>query len=126
MTSLLSAVCCLCRYDWFQTDVTVHLVIYAKRKVINTHRQTHIHEASNKFLSSVGIQWKLQLKMTLGDEVEGPILHRRRVARSVTVIASFRPTWRHSKCCMMDALALLGLYGRKGISVQGPPRSQAP
>uniref|UniRef100_A0A8C9XY36 Cytochrome b5 reductase 4 n=1 Tax=Sander lucioperca TaxID=283035 RepID=A0A8C9XY36_SANLU len=43
MTSLLCAVCCLCRYDWFQTDVTVHLVLYAKRKIqISIRKQAKV------------------------------------------------------------------------------------
>lgn len=45
--ALLSAIYCLCRYDWFQTDVSVHLVIYAKRKVMVTH-QSYTHPSGIK------------------------------------------------------------------------------
>lgn len=50
---LLSNLVICHRYDWFQTDVSVHLVVYAKRKVIPQRRHTQLEKTCKTSFSKL-------------------------------------------------------------------------
>uniref|UniRef100_A0A3Q1G8G9 Cytochrome b5 reductase 4 n=1 Tax=Acanthochromis polyacanthus TaxID=80966 RepID=A0A3Q1G8G9_9TELE len=62
------------RYDWFQTDVTVHLVIYTKRKVILNHSSHVLHTASICRIMEVLLgKMSFLIHLCLADEVEASV-----------------------------------------------------
>ncbi|XP_031134106.2 cytochrome b5 reductase 4 isoform X1 [Sander lucioperca] len=61
------------RYDWFQTDVTVHLVLYAKRKIPSSGCTTVDLEAGVLRLEVLLGQMSYMIHLRLADEVEGTV-----------------------------------------------------
>ncbi|XP_040900633.1 cytochrome b5 reductase 4 isoform X2 [Toxotes jaculatrix] len=61
------------RYDWFQTDVTVHLVIYAKRKIPSSGCTIVDLEAGVLRLEVLLGKMSYMIHLCLADEVEGNV-----------------------------------------------------
>lgn len=61
------------RYDWFQTDVTVHLVIYAKRKIPNSGCTVVDLEAGVLRLEVLLQKMSYMIHLRLAEEVEGNV-----------------------------------------------------
>ncbi|GLD48612.1 cytochrome b5 reductase 4 [Lates japonicus] len=61
------------RYDWFQTDVTVHLVVYAKRKIPSSGCTVVDLEAGVLRLEVLLGKMSYMIHLCLADEVEGSV-----------------------------------------------------
>ncbi|KAM9353397.1 cytochrome b5 reductase 4 isoform 2-T2 [Symphorus nematophorus] len=61
------------RYDWFQTDVSVHLVVYAKRKIPSTGCTVVDLEAGVLRLEVLLGKMSYMIHLRLADEVEGNV-----------------------------------------------------
>ncbi|CAJ1061879.1 cytochrome b5 reductase 4 [Xyrichtys novacula] len=61
------------RYDWFQTDVTVHLVVYAKRKLPSSGCTQVDLEAGVLRLEVLLGKMSYMIHLRLADEVEGNV-----------------------------------------------------
>ncbi|XP_070823257.1 cytochrome b5 reductase 4 [Chaetodon trifascialis] len=61
------------RYDWFQTDATVHLVIYAKRKIPSTGCTTADLQAGVLRLEVLLGKMSYMIHLRLADEVEANV-----------------------------------------------------
>ncbi|XP_059194252.1 cytochrome b5 reductase 4 [Centropristis striata] len=61
------------RYDWFQTDVTVHLVVYAKRKIPSSGCSIVDLEAGVLRLEVLLGKMSYMIHLRLADEVEGHV-----------------------------------------------------
>ncbi|CAN9514186.1 unnamed protein product [Ophioblennius macclurei] len=61
------------RYDWFQTDVSVHLVVYAKRKIPSSGCTVVDLEARDLRLEVLLGKMSYMIHLRLSDEVEGNI-----------------------------------------------------
>ncbi|XP_039974623.1 cytochrome b5 reductase 4 [Xiphias gladius] len=61
------------RYDWFQTDVTVHLVVYAKRKIPSSGCTIVDLEAGVLRLEVLLGKMSYMIHLCLADEVEGTV-----------------------------------------------------
>ncbi|XP_030014189.1 cytochrome b5 reductase 4 [Sphaeramia orbicularis] len=61
------------RYDWFQTDVTVHLVVYAKRKIPNSGCTIVDLEAGVLRLEVLLQKMSYMIHLRLAEEVEGNV-----------------------------------------------------
>uniref|UniRef100_H2TL54 cytochrome-b5 reductase n=1 Tax=Takifugu rubripes TaxID=31033 RepID=H2TL54_TAKRU len=69
----MSNLCCLPRYDWFQTDVSVHLVVYAKRKIPSAGCTSVDLEAGVLRLEALLGKMSYMIHLRLADEVEGNV-----------------------------------------------------
>lgn len=61
------------RYDWFQTDVSVHLVVYAKRKIPSSGCTIADLEAGVLRLEVLLGKMSFMIHLRLADEVEGNV-----------------------------------------------------
>ncbi|TNN02072.1 cytochrome b5 reductase 4 [Takifugu flavidus] len=61
------------RYDWFQTDVSVHLVVYAKRKIPSAGCTSVDLEAGVLRLEALLGKMSYMIHLRLADEVEGNV-----------------------------------------------------
>ncbi|XP_060905721.1 cytochrome b5 reductase 4 [Labrus mixtus] len=61
------------RYDWFQTEVTVHLVVYAKRKIPSSGCTTIDLEAGVLRIEVLLGKMSYMIHLRLADEVDGDV-----------------------------------------------------